>query len=354
VSEVTPVTPPRAHEGPVTEPIVRLEYLVKRFLVRRSWAEMFRRPFLREYNTAVGPLSLAVKRGEFFGLLGLNGAGKTTLFKMLATLLIPDEGRASVGGYDAEKDAAAVRSILTPVIADERSLLWRLSALENLKLYAGLYGIRGPLALERAAETLEIVGLSDTGEKMVGSFSSGMKQRLLIGRALLGRPRVLLLDEPTRSLDPVSARKFRRFLREEILGRQGCTVLLATHNADEALELCDRVAVLHHGQLLALGTVAELSKRIGDERYRVRTGVDAATALDRLAEAGMICEIKEAPVRADGWAEFEFEIPGGPDAASEVVALLVRSKHPIARFERIELSLADLLERIVGGGTLRA
>src|SRR5690606_22622681 len=117
--------------------------------------------------------------------------------------------------------------------ANERSLYWRLSARENLRLYATLQGLRGAAGTAEVKRVLEVTGLSTTGEKMVGQFSSGMRQRLLIARALLAKPRVLLLDEPTRSLDPISARDFRRFLRDVIVGEEGCTVLLATHDADE-------------------------------------------------------------------------------------------------------------------------
>ncbi|HSH46152.1 MAG TPA: ABC transporter ATP-binding protein, partial [Longimicrobiales bacterium] len=230
-------------------PVVRVRGLTKTFPVRRSWRDLIREPFTRpERITALRDIHFDVGPAEFFGLLGANGAGKTTLFKMLAAQLLPDEGTALVKGFDVVREAAEVRRILTPVVADERSLNWRLTARQNLELFASLYGLRGPAADERVTSLLETVELTDTGTKMVGAFSSGMKQRLLIARALLGNPRVLLLDEPTRSLDPVSARRFRRFLREELAARQGCTVLLATHSADEAFDLCDRVAILDRGR----------------------------------------------------------------------------------------------------------
>ena len=175
--------------------------------------------------------------------LGENGAGKTTLFKILATLVIPDEGTATISGYDVLESPARVREVLAPVIADERSLHWRLSARENMRLFASLHGLRGAEATRRIEELLALVNLVEATDRQVSGFSSGMKQRLLVARTLLARPSVLLLDEPTRSLDPISARSFRRFLREDVALAQGCTVLLATHNAEEAFELCDRVGV---------------------------------------------------------------------------------------------------------------
>lgn len=197
---------------------------------------------------------------------------------------------------------------------------------------------------------LEVVGLTDAGEKLVGAFSSGMKQRLLIGRALLSRPRVLLLDEPTRSLDPLVARDLRRFLRSEVAERQGCTVLLATHNADEALELCDRVGVLHRGRLLAVGTVEELSHRVRVGQYRLVARPEAREPLAALARSGRVAKLTEADADEDGWLWFELQIPGGAEAASQVVAEVVGSGAAMSRFERMQPSLADLLERIVAEG----
>jgi ABC-2 type transport system ATP-binding protein len=192
------------------------------------------------------------------------------------------------------------------------------------------------------------VELADAGEKMVGRFSSGMKQRLLIARALLARPRVLLLDEPTRSLDPISARRFRGFLREEISGRQGCTVLLATHNTEEALELCDRVGVLDHGELLAVGTAGELAAEIGEDRYRVWTRSPAHPAFDAVGarHLGRGVAPREGGPTA-GWTPVDLDIPGGAERAAEVLALLVDSGVSVSGFERVRLSLADLIERIV-------
>jgi ABC-2 type transport system ATP-binding protein len=240
-----------------------------------------------------------------------------------------------------------VRHLLAPAIADERSLNWRISARENLLLYAALHGLRGFEARARVEEVLAVVDLRGAAEMMVGAFSSGMKQRLLIARALIARPRVLLLDEPTRSLDPISARAFRTFLREEISGRQGCTVLLATHNTEEALELCDRVAVLDRGRLLATGTTQQLASEIGEERYRLWTREPAHPGLAALVEQGVVREVAIKGIDDEGWATVEMEVPGGLDRAAHVMAFLTAQGLSIARFERVELALADLIERIV-------
>jgi len=340
---------PSEDRGRLSEPApaVVLDGLTKSFPSRRGWLETIRHPRSTKYQEVLRGVSCTVRAGEFFGLLGPNGAGKTTLFKILATLVLPDAGTATVAGHDVVQDARAVRRVLSPVIADERSLYWRLSSRENLELYGSLQGLDRRAARVRAGELLEVVGLDDTGEKMVGSFSSGMKQRLLIARALIASPRVLLLDEPTRSLDPISARRFRAFLREEITGRQKCTVLLATHNAEEALELCDRVAVLNHGELLAAGTAQSIARDMGNDRYRLWTSDPGHPGIAALAGRGVVQAMTSHQSDAPGWTVIEMDVPGGLDRAAQVVAFLTEQGVPIARFEYAELSLADLIERVV-------
>ena len=335
---------PRGAHG---DTVVRIDGLVKRFAVRRGWKATLRHPRAKEYATALGGVSLEVARGEFFGLLGENGAGKTTLFKVLASLVTPDEGTVTVHGFDVVRDSERVRRLLAPVIADERSLNWRLSARENLRLFAALHNLRGSARDQRVGELMELTGIADTGDKMVGQFSSGMKQRLLIARALLSRPSVLLLDEPTRSLDPLGARRFRQFLREEIVARQGCTVLIATHKAEEALELCNRVAILDRGVVRAAGTPEELSNRIVGERYQLWTLDPSHPALGALAARGIIRVIESGERDDDGWTRLQLEVPGGLRVASELLTHLTAAGVTISSFERGRLPLAELIERIV-------
>jgi ABC-2 type transport system ATP-binding protein len=330
-----------------TEPALRLHDLSKRFKVRRGLVATLRHPKAVSWLHAVQHVSCDVQPGEFFGLLGPNGAGKTTLFKMLATLTSPDEGWATVYGADVMRDAREVRRMVAPVAADERGLHWRLSALENLRLFATLYSLRGPALHARVDEVLDVVGLRGAERRVVGTYSSGMRQRLLIARALLIQPRVLLLDEPTRSLDPVSARDFRQFLREQVAGPARCTVVMATHSAEEALGLCDRVAVLNKGRLLAVGPARALEREYSDDRYRVRTLGPEHPVWRELENGGAINRTVVGDVNLDGWTSVECHVPGGIDAAARVLASLARAGVPVAGFDRMELSLADLIERIV-------
>ena len=325
---------------------VSLEGLNKRFALRRTWKETMRAPFAKTYAQALTDVSCSIESGEFFGLLGPNGAGKTTLFKILATLVIPDTGRAVVNGFDCVTDVRDVRRQLVPVVADERSLRWRLDAYENLRLFAVLYGVPSAEIKTRIQTVLEVVGLANTGTKLAGQFSSGMKQRLLIARALLAKPRVLLLDEPTRGLDPLSARSLRTFLKDEICRRQGCTVLLATHNAEEAFNVCDRVGILDRGRLLTTGRASRLAETFTDERYRLWTRPAGEAALAELAGRGQVMDLRNAAPEENGWVVTEIRIPGGPSAAARVLEALVTRRVDVARFEQTQLSLAELIERV--------
>lgn len=319
----------------------------KQFSARRSLRATMRAPFARDMRPALASIDLEVAEGEFVGLLGPNGAGKTTLFKVLSTLVLPDAGRASVLGHDVVRSPATTRRLLAPVIADERSLHWRLSAGENLRLFSALHGVPRADVERRVRELLALVGLEATAAQLVGTFSSGMKQRLLIARALLARPRILLLDEPTRSLDPISARALRDFLREELVGRQGCTVLLATHSAEEAFGLCDRVAVLDRGRLLATGPAERLARDVGDARYRAWTRDAQHPAWQTLGDRGVVAHVSGG-VREDDWTRIDVDVPGGLDEAARVLDLLTCAGVRVARFERAPLTLAELLDRIVG------
>ena len=335
-----------------TTPVVRIQGLEKRFRIQRTWRNLLARPSESDLRVALEGIDLEVRKGEFFGLLGQNGAGKTTLFKILATLILPDRGRVEVDGVDVVRNPSMVRRSLVPVIPSDRSLYWRVSAEENLRLYAALYGLRGAQVPSRVNEALEIVGLEDAGRKQVGLFSSGMKQRLLIARALLGRPRVLLLDEPTRSLDPVSAREFRRFLRERIGADQGATVLLATHDHEEVTELCGRVGVLDRGRLLAVGETERILAESRQSAYELWTPDPASPELVSVVEGagGVILGLDPVPTDDGSWIRARLQLPTGEDGAAALLSSLVHAKVPVSRFARTDLSLADLLERVAGQG----
>jgi ABC-2 type transport system ATP-binding protein len=325
---------------------VVLSGLTKSFTKQRGWRAALTGK-ARESVRALSDVSCEVRPGEFFGLLGENGAGKTTLFKILATLVLPDAGSAIVSGHDVLRAPERVREVLAPVIADERSLNWRLSARENMRLFAALHSLRGAEASRRIDELLVLVNLVEAADRLVSGFSSGMKQRLLVARTLLARPSVLLLDEPTRSLDPISARSFRRFLREDVALAHGCTVLLATHNAEEAFELCDRVGVLHKGRLIATGQTSELARDVGGDRFALWIRPAEQAAIAALAARGVIRDVKVSPAEEGGWFRLECDLRGGLDGSAEAIAFFASAGINVGRCEPVKLSLADLLERVL-------
>lgn len=326
--------------------LISINALAKRFPERRRLGAMLLNPRGGRFNHAVQAFSCDIERGELFGLLGPNGAGKSTLFRLLSTLILPDSGSARIAGYDLTRDAHEVRALVGYVNSDERSLNWRISARENLRFYASLYRIRGELIASRIRDVLKTVDLTETGNRMVGQFSSGMRQRLLIARTLLPRPRVMLLDEPTRSLDPIAARRFREFLRRDLVEKEGCTVLLATHNAEEAMNLCDRVAVLNRGRLLALGSVEALSRQLAGNRLQITTRTPNHPGIDRLVRTGMIADVFRHH-DDDGWSMVQFSIVSQNTHASDLLSVLVRDGLEVSEFQRIRPALADMIDAIV-------
>jgi ABC-2 type transport system ATP-binding protein len=211
---------------------------------------------------AVRGISFAVERGELFGLLGPNGAGKTTTIKMLITLLLPTSGEARVLGLDVVHQAREVRKKIGYVFGGDRGLYERLSALDNLRYFAELYGVSGREGRHRIDEVLELVGLDGREKERVEGYSRGMRQRLHIARGILHDPEVVFLDEPTIGVDPVGARELRQTIGE--LVRADKTVLLTTHYMFEADTLCDRIAVIANGEIVGAGTPAELKSRVAD------------------------------------------------------------------------------------------
>lgn len=235
---------------------------------------------------AVDGISFAVAAGEVFGLLGHNGAGKTTTIRMLTGRARPTSGRATIAGYDVVEDIERVRPLIN-LVFEEQNLYDRMSGRANLRFFADLY--RVPHA--RVDELLEMVDLVEPADRAVKTYSTGMKQRVIIARALINSPRLLFLDEPTRGLDPVSARDLRNIIAE--LSRSGTTVLLTTHYMEEADELCDRVAFLSAGRIVALDSPRELKLRQGQ-----RT---ATILLDTRQEQTLDLNDPAAAAELEGW-----------------------------------------------------
>jgi ABC-2 type transport system ATP-binding protein len=254
-----------------------------------------------------------------FGLLGPNGAGKTTTISMISCLIAPTSGGVSVGGHSVGKEPGKVKRALG-VVPQEIALYPTLTALENLRFWARMYGLRGALLEERVKEALEIAGLADRAKERIETYSGGMKRRVNIAAGIMHHPRLLIMDEPTVGIDPQSRNHILGTVKE--LNRRGMTVLYTSHYMEEVEFLCDRVAIMDHGDIIAQGTIGELKRLVGDEnvitvrlselpegvleQLRALPGIDGATAA---AEP-------EPATEADASAE------SGPAEAPKVIEVL--------------------------------
>jgi len=262
---------------------VRIENLTKTYQVRQ------RRGLFKSEDKQVEALkgiTLEVRPGELFGLLGPNGAGKTTLIKCLTTLLLPTSGAAWINGYSLTKQDNLIRASVGCMLMGERGLYWKLTGRENLEFFGALYHLSPAARRRRAGEVIARLKLDDIADRAVESYSSGQKMKLAFAKALVNDAPLLILDEPTNTLDVPSARELRAVVRE--LNDEGRTVIYTTHIMSEAETLCGRVAIVDHGQVLALGTVAELKTSLGREDVtRIEGVISPAAALAVQGLAGV-------------------------------------------------------------------
>ncbi|MFN3346409.1 MAG: ABC transporter ATP-binding protein [Candidatus Bipolaricaulaceae bacterium] len=270
---------------------VKTEELTRIFRLRKREAREGRREIL-----ALDRVNLEVRRGELFGILGPNGAGKTTLIKILATLLAPTSGRAYVAGIDVVENPAEVRRHINMVVGGETSGYGLLTVEENLWMFSQFYGIPSREARRRIQELLALVGMADRAKTKVYHLSSGMRQKMNIVRGFLTDPEILFLDEPTLGLDVQTARTIRDFVRQWLAEHSDRTILLTTHYMHEADELCDRVAIIDRGRILACAPPAELKRALQREavfRLYVEGIRDARMALDGMPEVRALAQREE-------------------------------------------------------------
>jgi len=232
---------------------------------------------------ALKGVSFEVKKGEIFGLLGPNGAGKTTLIKILTTLLLPSGGSAKINGYDVIEQDNFVRASVGCMLMGERGLYWKLTGRENLEYFGALYHLSPKGRKQRATEIINLLKLHDIADRPVETYSSGQKMNLAFGKALVNDAPLLILDEPTNTLDVPSASELRAIVRK--MNQGGKTIIYTTHIMSEAETLCDRVAIIDYGKLLALGTVEDLKSDMTEEQVTSFEGVissEAVAAVDKL------------------------------------------------------------------------
>ncbi|MFH1686127.1 MAG: ABC transporter ATP-binding protein [bacterium] len=285
-------------------------------------------------------VSFTVEPGEIFTLLGPNGAGKTTLIRILSGLILPQEGTVSVCGHDLQLAEQKARRCLGLVLGDERTFYFRLSGAQNLEFFGGLYGLDRVYLKGRVAEVLGMVGLQNDAALQFMRYSSGMRKRLNMARALLHDPPVLLLDEPTSSVDPESAQSIRKIILD--LKRRGRTILLTTHDLTEAERMSDQVGFLKAGQLTKIGTVAECKAIIRKKRLVI--GFDTESELSDLDGRAMELLLRRA-TNVDSVhcsrRQLEINYNGGFDM-NAVLAVVSEAGIPITSTQTEQASLEDV------------
>jgi len=287
-------------------------------------------------RTALNGIAFEIDRGELFGLLGPNGAGKTTLISVLSTLLKPSSGRATIRSLDVADQAKEIKPFIGTV-PQEIALYSTLSARENLSFYGRMYGLHGLQLKKRIDELLEMIGLSDRKDERVHKFSGGMKRRLNLAIGLLHKPELLLLDEPMAGVDPQSRNHILESIRTLKAG--GMTMIYTTHYMEEAEQLCDRVAIMDEGRLIALDSPQHLVERLGDGLINVGVGFADSNLLDIL---GSLPRVREVRCLGQNGSQEEREMETG----SLITIRTDRAKHTLREvigvFDQMEVSVSSL------------
>jgi ABC-2 type transport system ATP-binding protein len=321
---------------------VEMRDVRKSFRRVRGWRDTFRRS---EFDVALDGINLSVAEGEIFGLLGPNGAGKTTLIKILCGLVIADHGEVRIAGIDVGEGPAARRAIGV-VYGDERSFHWRLSVRDNLRFFSRLYRMPPLKAERRIDDLIKTVGLEDAADRRMLGFSSGMKQRASIARGLLHDPAVVLMDEPTRMLDPIGAYELHSVIRDRIAA-EGRTVLVATNLMAEAETLCDRLLLIDRGRSVLSGTVREFRDSFRRETvYRFLIEGSIGTALDGVNALPGVHEARVEGRRSTA-AAVVVTFDGQVSALPAIIRLLVDAELEIVSCVKEEVSLDQVFRAVV-------
>jgi ABC-2 type transport system ATP-binding protein len=303
--------------------------------------------------SALSDVCLEIEKGEIFGLLGPNGAGKTSLIKILSALLKPTSGTALVNGYDVlESPDEVKRSVSYISTTGWMGLEWPFTVEESLLFYSGLFGIPKKVARDRIEEVLNAVVLADHREKVISQLSHGMRQRLVLARGLLVRTPVVFLDEPTVGLDPVNARHIRQLISHRISGEYGQTVMLTTHNIREVEEVCHRVGILHRGRLLAVGTVEELRRTIGDRtvtEMRVR-GFVQSIAAELRGLSGVLGASAALQNEAQGAAILRIHSEKSGAGIDDILRFLKTRRVEVSYIVQSKANLEDVFLDMTGAG----
>ena len=251
------VVPPSVPEGP----IISVVDVTMSFPIVKRYREMLSHPLQpRRMFTALSNVTIEIQEGDRIAVMGPNGAGKTTLLKLIGGLILPAKGDIVVNGFSTAHHSADARKSVGFVLNEERSFFWRLTGTQNLEFFGALDNLGGADLRNRIQELISLVGLEEAAGRVVEGYSSGMKQRLALARGLITEPRVLILDEPTRALDPIAADEMIDLILSHIYSDSRKTLLIATHRMDEALKLCNKVLVIDKGRIQAFDSISDLKR----------------------------------------------------------------------------------------------
>jgi ABC-2 type transport system ATP-binding protein len=287
---------------------------------------------------ALSGVSLEIRPGELFGLLGPNGAGKTTLIKCLTTLLLPTAGQAWVNGYQLTRNDNAIRATIGCMLMGERGLYWKLTARENLVFFGALYHLSPPERKRRADALIEKLGMGEIADRSVETYSSGQRMKLAFAKALLNDAPLLILDEPTNTLDVPSARELRAVVRE--LNAEGKTVIYTTHIMSEAETLCDRVAIIDHGQVLALGAVPELKASLNRDAVIRIEGVIPTRASEAVSRLPGVSQV--ATTAVNGHSQLTVMAADHQNLLPKLIEALTLHKAVMQKITPEEVTLEDV------------
>jgi len=287
---------------------------------------------------ALKDINLEVKTGEIFGLLGPNGAGKTTLIKILTTLLLPTGGQAIVNGFDTSREEDKVRASTGCMLMGERGLYWKMTGRENLEYFGALYHYSPRDRKQRAQEIIALLNLDEIADRMVETYSSGQKMKLAFAKSLINDAPLLILDEPTNTLDVPSASELRAIVRQ--MNREGKTIIYTTHIMAEAETLCDRVAIIDYGELLALGTVDELKSSLDKEYVTRFEGVIPSEAVKRVEALPFVSKTSRAAV--NGHTQLNVVTAEAENALPRLIEALTQSGAVVQKITPEETTLEDV------------
>lgn len=326
-------------------PAIEIRALSKSYPVPKPlWSVL--RPWVSADTTlALDRVTFSVAQGEVLGLLGPNGAGKTTLINILCTLLTPTAGEVRVAGHDLRTSPEQARKLVGLVTSNERSFYWRLTGRQNLRFFAEIYHVSGDEADRRIAEFLDALDLAEYADRRFDSYSTGIRQRFAFARALLHKPRILFMDEPTKGLDPNASVALLQLIQDRILKTWRPTIIITSHNLTEIETLSDRVAIVDHGRLLRIGTIGELARSIRSyEAYAVQV----ASADGRmLAGLGALLGANRVRVREGSVPTLELGLGDGNRSLTKALQYILDQGGEIRRCEPMEVSLADIFRETV-------